>query len=102
MFMGRRRPLLRAAAVAGGSYVAGKHAAARRQRDEEQDARINTLEAQQSVPAQAGPAPAGSAPAGPAPSIADELSRLAQLHQSGALTDQEFADAKAGLLGSSR
>jgi len=97
MFMGRRRPLLRAAAVAGGSYVAGKHAAARRQRDEEQDARINTLETQQSVPAQAGPAPAG-----PAPSIADELSRLAQLHQSGALTDQEFADAKAGLLGSSR
>lgn len=99
MFMGRRRPLLRAAAVAGGSYVAGKHAAARRQQNEDQDARINALETQQGGSASAGTTPAS---AGTTPSIADELSRLAQLHQSGALTDQEFADAKAGLLGSSR
>ena len=31
---------------------------------------------------------------------ADELEHLAQLHESGALTDEEFADAKAKALGS--
>ena len=31
---------------------------------------------------------------------ADELEHLAQLHASGALTDQEFADAKAKAIGS--
>jgi hypothetical protein len=34
----------------------------------------------------------------PAPSRADELERLAQLHAAGALTDEEFAAAKAALL----
>ena len=32
--------------------------------------------------------------------IADEIQRLHELHQSGALTDAEFAQAKAKLLGS--
>jgi hypothetical protein len=43
---------------------------------------------------------AGAAPA-PAPSAdpTAELERLAQLHQSGALTDDEFTAAKARLLG---
>jgi len=34
-----------------------------------------------------------------APSAADQLAQLAQLHQSGALSDTEFAAAKARLLG---
>ncbi len=34
-----------------------------------------------------------------APSTADELAKLSQLHQSGVLTEQEFAAQKAQLLG---
>jgi hypothetical protein len=70
----RRRPLLRAAAVGGGAYLAGKHmarASDQRAADEAyQDDRINQLEQQQA------------------------------LHQQGMLTDEEFAAAKAKLLGS--
>jgi Short C-terminal domain len=36
----------------------------------------------------------------PPPSPTDELEHLAQLHTSGALTDEEFAAAKANVLGS--
>lgn len=50
------------------------------------------------------PRPAAKTPAAPAPvrrpsSVADELAKLAGLHASGALTDDEFAAAKARLLG---
>ena len=48
---------------------------------------------------QAPPAPPSPPP--PAPSVADatsELERLASLHQSGALTDDEFAAAKQQIL----
>ncbi|MFF2053765.1 DUF4429 domain-containing protein [Leifsonia sp. NPDC058194] len=41
------------------------------------------------------PAPAAAAPS---PGIAEQLSSLAQLHQQGVLSDQEFADAKAAVL----
>jgi hypothetical protein len=44
-----------------------------------------------------GSPPATSAP-GESPSLADELSKLAQLRESGALTDEEFEAAKARLL----
>ena len=41
-----------------------------------------------------------AAPPAPAPeSDADQLQELAQLHASGALTDEEFAAAKAKILG---
>jgi hypothetical protein len=41
-----------------------------------------------------------AAPPPPAPaSDADQLQELAQLHASGALTDEEFAAAKAKILG---
>jgi hypothetical protein len=36
-----------------------------------------------------------------APSVADELAKLASLHEAGHLTDTEFAQQKAVLLGSS-
>lgn len=92
----RRRPLLRAAAVGGGAYLAGKHmarASDQRASDEAyQDDRINQLEQQQAPPPQAAPA-AG-------PSMADQLQQIAALHQQGMLTDDEFAAAKAKLLGS--
>jgi hypothetical protein len=95
----RRRPLLRAAAVGGGAYLAGKQRA-RRQADQEyqdsqQDQRISDLEQQQ-----AAAQPAATVPAQPAPSMADQLNQLVGLHQQGALSDDEFAAAKAKLLGS--
>jgi hypothetical protein len=96
----RRRPLLRAAAVGGTAYVAGRHmankSAANAQQEDEQDQRIGDLEDQQ-APAQAA-APA-AAPAAAAPSLLDQLNQLDALHKQGALTDNEFAAAKAKLLG---
>jgi len=96
--MMRRRPLLRAAAVGGGAYMAGKarsrHQAEEADRESDQEARISDLEAQQ----QQVPAPrASEAPA--SASMMDQLSELARMHDSGALTDEEFAAAKARLLG---
>ena len=94
----RRRPLLRAAAVGGGAYVAGKRVAQRRAgqeaQDAEQDDRIGDLEQQQEPTGS--PAPAAD-PAGGS-SMADQLGKLADLHQQGILTDDEFAAAKAKLL----
>jgi hypothetical protein len=96
----RRRPLLRAAVVGGGAYVAGKSMGRRAeqqgQAEADQDDRISALEQQQYAP----PAPAPQAPAAAAPSpMIDQLNQLAALHQQGALTDTEFAAAKAKLLG---
>jgi Short C-terminal domain len=95
MFM-RRRPLMRAAAVGGTAYVAGRHmankSAAQAQQEDEQDERIGDLEQQQA------PAPA-AAPAAAAPSLLDQLNQLDALHKQGALTDNEFTAAKAKLLG---
>jgi len=132
MFM-RRRPLLRAAAVGGTAYVAGRHMANKQAEqqytDEDQEARISALEQQQAPgygqqpppgygqpPPGYGPPPPGygqppppgygqppSAEPEPAagPSIADQLNQLVELHKQGALTDEEFAAAKAGVLGGS-
>jgi membrane protease subunit (stomatin/prohibitin family) len=96
----RRRPLLRAAAVGGGAYLAGKHMA-RKQDDQyaadaDQDQRINDLESQQQ-PQQQQPAPAAAAPASSA--TIDQLKQLSDLHQQGVLTDAEFTAAKSKLLG---
>lgn len=91
----RRRPLLRAAAVGGGAYIAGKRSARRsaerEQQEYDQDGRINELE--QNAPA---PAPA---PAAATSSMLDQLNQLSALHEKGALTDPEFTAAKAKLLG---
>ena len=109
--MFRRRPLMRAAVVGGGAYMAGK-AHARNQAEQaqyqaDQDARISDLEQQQSAqqappqdyqqpPPQQAPPPA---PAASSPMI-DQLNQLAALHQQGVLTDDEFAAAKAKLFNS--
>jgi hypothetical protein len=90
---------MRAAVVGGGAYVAGKRVAQRSagqgQQENEQDERLATLEEQ--APANPDP-PAQDAPAA-APSMPDQLNQLAALHEQGALTDDEFATAKARLLG---
>ena len=105
--MFRRRPLMRAAVVGGGAYVAGKHKARRQgeqaQQEADQDARISELEQQQAqassyqqAPPQQAPPPA-AAPA--SSSMTDQLNQLAALHQQGVLTDDEFTAAKAKLFG---
>ena len=96
----RRRPLMRAAVVGGGAYVAGRsmgrRAEQRDQANDDQDQRLSQLE-QQQAPAQ----PYQPAPAAPQNSpMIDELNQLATLHQQGVLTDAEFAAAKAKLFGS--
>jgi Short C-terminal domain len=112
MFM-RRRPLLRAAAVGGTAYVAGKHMANKANDQaayqDQQDQRISDLEAQQQAPPdqqyqqpppqQAPPQYQQAPPPAAAPSMYDQLSQLATLHDQGALTDDEFTAAKAKLLG---
>jgi hypothetical protein len=86
----RRRPLLRAAAVGGVAYMGAK-------------AGSNRAMQQQGAAAQPAPEPAPATPApGPATSAAtdriSQLQQLASLHDSGALTDEEFATAKAQVL----
>jgi hypothetical protein len=95
----RRRPLLRAAVVGGGAFMAGKAAAHRSAERTDQEARISDLEgAQQPAAAPAVPEPrAGQPPADS--SVFGQLSELVQLHDRGALTDEEFSAAKARLLG---
>jgi Short C-terminal domain len=100
----RRRPLLRAAVVGGGAYAAGRHmgrqAEQRDYAEAEQDQRISDVEQQQQYappPQQQYAPPPPQAPAGP--SMYDQLQQLSTLHDQGALTDEEFAAAKAKLLG---
>jgi outer membrane murein-binding lipoprotein Lpp len=97
----RRRPLLRAAAVGGGAYLAGKRHARRsaenQQAEDEQNARIDDLE--QQPPARAPDQQASPAQAPASSPMIDQVNQLAALHQQGVLTDGEFAAAKAKLFG---
>jgi Short C-terminal domain len=102
----RRRPLLRAAAV-GGTFAAG-HAMGRRAEERTNAEAAPDQPASEGADSQAaghsGPDPAGQSSAGPAAdagsSVLDQLGRLSTLHDQGALTDDEFAAAKAKVLGS--
>ncbi len=81
----RRRARRRTALLVGGAaYAAGRH-----RRGNQEDASYDE------APPQAAPAPAQ-----PSASIDyDELSKLGKLHADGTLTDEEFAAAKAKVLG---
>jgi hypothetical protein len=110
--MMRRRPLMRAAVVGGGAYAAGRHMARKSQEEQyaeaEQNQRLADLEAQQQQGQYAQPQPQYQQPPPPPPpqapaqgsSMIDQLNQLNELRQQGALTDEEFAAAKAKLLGS--
>jgi hypothetical protein len=102
--------LLRAAAVGGTAYAVGRHSGRQREAqasaEADQDQRIADLEQQQQYqqpPPQAyqQPPPPPPPPAAPAqgPSMLDQLNQLNDLHQQGALSDEEFTAAKAKLLG---
>jgi hypothetical protein len=82
----RRRPLLRAAVVGGGAYVAGKRSGQRAAMSQEQEQEQGQ---QQSQPEEQGGQP----------SVSDQLAQLSSLHAQGSLSDAEFAKAKARLLG---
>jgi len=87
----RRRPLLRAAAVGTVAYQGSKRGAMAGQNQAAEAA----APPPPSYPA-APPAPPAPAPVDP---TVEKISQLAELHASGALTDEEFAAAKAQALG---
>jgi hypothetical protein len=103
--MMRRRPVLRAAAVGTGAYVAGKRRQESYERESAQEQRIAELEASRQAPPPPayGQPPQAAAPApqagGLAPGVIDQLKELGQLREQGVLSDEEFAAQKAKLLG---
>ncbi|GAA3772008.1 hypothetical protein GCM10022403_004100 [Streptomyces coacervatus] len=99
MPLGRRRPLLRGALVGGTAYAAGRRAAQTQQHEADQQAAIDQLQAQQAAPPAAPPPPPAAAQPSAGSALLDELKRLGELRDQGVLTDEEFAAAKARLLG---
>jgi hypothetical protein len=101
MMMRRRRPLLRAAAVGGGAYALGRHQGRGAEEQEANEAyqnqQIYDLQNQQAAAQQAAPAPA--APVGLSDDSLAQLQKLGEMNKAGILTDEEFASAKAKLLG---
>ncbi len=85
----RRRALRRAAVVGGTAYVVGKRRAEQEQAQEEMQR-----------PQETAYQPEGyeSAPAGQAPNRVERLTQLAQLRDSGALTEEEFEREKQKIL----
>jgi hypothetical protein len=86
MPIGRRRPVVRAAALGTVAYQGSKRGAMAGQNE--------AAEA-----AAAAPPPQAPPPAAPEDPTVEKINQLAQLHASGALTDEEFAAAKAKVLG---
>ena len=83
----RRRALV-AGAVGGAALVHHERSKADEQADEQADDQAPAVDGQ-------GQAQYAPPPADPA----DEIEHLAQLHTSGALSDEEFTEAKAKILG---
>jgi hypothetical protein len=90
--MMRRRPLARAAMVGGAAYAVGKSRQRGQYREDEQEARLEDLEARQSVATPAAPAAMTSDQA------IEQLKQLAELRDSGVLTDAEFEIQKQKIL----
>jgi len=92
MPLGRRRPIMRAAALGTVAYQGSKRGAMAGQEQ---------AYAQQAPPADYAPPPPPPPPPAAAPEdpTIEKISQLAQLHANGALTDEEFAAAKAKALG---
>jgi hypothetical protein len=109
-----RRRLLRTAVVGGVAYGVGHHMATKsaqqQQTDTQQNAQIADVQQQQQAaqPVYQQPAPVYQQPApppaaAPAPSgmtsdKIEQLKQLGQLHESGILTDAEFAAQKQKIL----
>jgi hypothetical protein len=91
----RRRAIVGAAVVGGTAYYAGKRRAQGQAHEAAQDAQIAEMQQQQ---VDAPPLPYAPAPAAQAPGLGDQLAQLARLHETGGLSDEEYAAAKAKLL----
>jgi hypothetical protein len=101
-FLGRR--VARAAVVGGVAYHAGKVRAQNQAAEDDQEARLEALEAQQQPQYQdqqqyQAPPPPPAPAAAAEPDYTEELSQLAKLHEQGILTDDEFAAKKKEILG---
>lgn len=92
----RRRPLLRMAAVGGVAYMGAKAGTNRAMAAQQQQQQQPDPQAQQ---AQAAPPPAAAAATDAASDRVSQLKELAELHSSGALTDEEFQKEKQRILG---
>jgi hypothetical protein len=96
MPMMRRRPLLRAAAVGTVAYQGSKRGAMAGQNQAAEAAAPPPPPAYPAAPPPPPPPPPAAAAVDP---TVEKISQLAELHASGALTDEEFAAAKAQALG---
>jgi len=85
----RGRGLMLVAGMRMGQQQAQQQAAAQQQ----QQAAVETAKQQGAAEAMA------AAPAAPPKDVTTELQKLADMHKSGVLTDEEFAAAKKKLLG---
>ncbi len=88
--MRRRRPLLRGAMVGGVGYAAGRAGARHAAQEESQEQRLAGVESQQ--------APPSPSPAAPSETTVEQLQKLAQLRDSGVLTNEEFEAQKQKVL----
>lgn len=96
--MGLLRGVARTAVIAGTATAVSNRVSRRQYNRWSQDDQGQYDQQQYAEPAPA-PAPApAAAPAGD--DTLDQLAKLGQLHQSGVLTDEEFAAQKAKILGS--
>jgi hypothetical protein len=84
----RRRMLLRGAVVAGGAYAVGKGVQRGRDADAQAEAAQPVEEAPQAQQAAV------------TEDTVEQLQQLAELKKQGILTDEEFAEQKARILGS--
>jgi hypothetical protein len=95
---GRRRPLMRAAAVGGGAYIAGEH----RARGQDEQAAGEAEQGQSPTPPEAQPPVAQTAEPASSGGLSEDaitkLKEISDLHTSGVLTDDEFAQQKERLL----
>ncbi len=88
--------------IGGTAYAAGKHGQRSNEREDDQEARLQDLEAQQAQqappPVAAAPPPPPAAPAGD--DLVSKIKELSSLKDAGVLTDDEFNAAKQKLLAS--
>jgi hypothetical protein len=92
--MRRRGGLVRAAATT--AVVAGTAGAVRHHQDQKYQSQAEAQAYEQQAAAAAAPAPAAAPAVDP---VTAQIQQLAALHASGAISDEEFAAAKAKALG---
>ena len=95
----RRRPLLRAAAVGGTAYAAGKHGQRKQQEAADQEARLEDVENQQAAAPPADVPQQASAAQMTEGERVSALKDLKELLDSGVINLSEFEKEKTKLLG---